>query len=74
MAGLALATAGGIKLAKHLKQDSIPAVNLFSDEVSESTTGGKVGSFLDLEEQATKSLNQLAWSGEEVTGEMLKVL
>lgn len=69
VAGLALATAGGIKLAKHLKQDSIPAVNLFSDEVSESTQEA-VGSFLDLEEQATKSLNQLAWSGEEVTGEM----
>lgn len=69
VAGLALATAGGIKLAKHLKQDSIPAVNIFSEEVSESTQEA-VGSFLDLEEQATKSLNQLAWSGEEVTGEM----
>ena len=67
--GIAAATAGGIALAKHLKQDSIPAVNLFSDEVSESTQEA-VGSFLDLEEQATTSLNQLAWSGEEVTGEM----
>ncbi len=69
VAGLALATAGGIKLAKHLSQDSIPAVNLFSEEVSESTQEA-VGSFLELEEQATLSLNQLAWSGQEVTEEM----
>lgn len=64
--------AGGLAaygLYKHLSQDAIPAVDLFGDEVSENTQKA-VGSFLELEEQATKSLNQLAWSGQEVTGEM----
>lgn len=69
--GIGAATAGGIALAKYLREDSIPAINLFSDEISKSTQEA-VGSFLELEEKATKSFNQLSWSGQEVTGEMVE--
>ncbi|WP_350342343.1 phage tail tape measure protein [Proteinivorax tanatarense] len=72
--GLAIAavaglTAGGIALARHLRQDSIPAMDLFGDEISE-TTQEAVGSFMELNEEATLALNQLSWSGQEVTKEM----
>lgn len=67
--GIAAAGVGAVALAKHLKEDSIPAIELFDETISESTKEA-VGSFLDLEKQATTSLNQLAWSGKEVTEEM----
>lgn len=69
VAAIAAITTGGILLYNHLSQDSIPAVQLFGDEVSESTQKA-VGGFLDLEEKATLALNQLNWSGKEVTEEM----
>lgn len=69
VAALAGLTAGGIALYKHLKEESIPEVDRFGDEVSE-TTQEAVGAFMDLDEQATLALNQLAWSGQEVTQEM----
>jgi len=49
--------------------DAIPEIERFDDTVSEATQEA-VGSFLDLEEQATLSLNQMAWSGATVTEEM----
>lgn len=64
--------AGGIAaygLYKHLSQDAIPAVDLFGETVSESTQKA-VGSFLELNDKATLALNQLSWSGQEVTQEM----
>lgn len=67
--GIAAVTVAGIKLYKHLQEDAIPAVKRFDESVSEATQE-VVGSFLDMEEQATMALNQLAWSGEEVTVEM----
>ncbi|MBC8590605.1 phage tail tape measure protein [Wansuia hejianensis] len=67
--GIAAATAGGIALAKHLQKDSIPAVELFGDEVSESTQKAVEG-FLELEEKATQSLDEMNWKGQEVTKEM----
>ncbi len=67
--GIGAAGLAAVGLARYLKQDSIPAVELFDETISESTKEA-VGSFLDLEEQATISLNQLAWSGQEVTEEM----
>ena len=67
--GIGAAGLAAVGLAKYLKQDSIPAVEIFDETISESTKEA-VGSFLDLEKQATTSLNQLAWSGQEVTGEM----
>lgn len=73
IAGLAAVTAGGIALYNHLKKDSIPAVELFGDTISE-TTKEAVGGFLELEEEATISLNQLSWSGQEVTEEMKESL
>lgn len=69
IAGVAAITAGGTALYNHLSKDSIPAVELFGDEVSESTQRA-VGGFLELEKKATLALNQLNWSGKEVTEEM----
>ncbi|SDM14627.1 phage tail tape measure protein [Sediminibacillus halophilus] len=66
LAGL---TAGGIALYNHLKQDAIPEVELFGDQVSDSTEKA-VGSFMDLNEEATVQLDELAWSGKEVTSDM----
>ena len=47
IAGVAAITAGGTALYNHLSKDSIPAVELFGDEVSESTQRA-VGGFLEL--------------------------
>lgn len=69
IAAIAALTAGGIALYKHMQEDSIPTVNLFGDTVSEATQQA-VGSFMELNEQATLALNQLSWSGQEVTQEM----
>lgn len=72
--GLAIAaitgiTVAGVALYKHLSQESIPAIELFGDEVSESTKKA-VGGFLELNDEATLALNQLSWSGQEVTKDM----
>ncbi len=67
--GIGAAGIAAVGLAKYLKQDAIPAVEIFNDEVSENTKE-VVGSFLDMEKNVTASLNQLAWSGAEVTEEM----
>ena len=63
------AVVGGVALYKHLSEESIPAIELFGDEVSESTKKA-VGGFLELNDEATLALNQLSWSGQEVTKEM----
>ena len=67
--GIAGVAAGAIFLAKKLREDSIPAVDLFGEECSEATKEA-VGGFLELEGKATASLKQLAWSGKEITDEM----
>jgi phage-related minor tail protein len=68
IAGLAALTVGGIALAKEMKKPAIE-VEIFSDKVSESTQKA-VGSYLELDEQATVALNGLAWSQQTVTEEM----
>lgn len=68
VAGLAGIGIAAVKVAKHLSKDAIPEVELFGEGVSEATEKA-VGSFLELEESATKSLNQMLWSGSEVTQE-----
>lgn len=67
--GLAAAGVAAYELYKHLSQDSIPAIELFGDAVSESTRKA-VGGFLELDEQASMALKQMSWSGQEVTEEM----
>lgn len=52
-----------------LSGSAIPEVERFSEGVSENTQKA-VGAFMDLEEEATKNLNQLNWSGQAVTKEM----
>lgn len=60
------AVVGGVALYKHLSQDSIPAIELFGNKISESTKKA-VGGFLELNDEATLALNQLSWSSQEVT-------
>ncbi|WFD12015.1 phage tail tape measure protein [Tepidibacter hydrothermalis] len=72
--GLALAgiTALGVAvygLYNYFSQDAIPEVERFGPEVSESTQKA-VGAFLDLNDTATVSLNELSWSGKKVTKDM----
>lgn len=69
VAAIAGITTAGVALYKHLNQESIPAIELFGDEVSESTQK-TVDGFLQLNEEATLALNQLSWSGQEVTKDM----
>lgn len=59
---------GGVNLVNHLKEDSIPAVTGFGDKVSESTTKAILG-YEKLNDEATTQLNQLFWSGQEITEE-----
>ncbi|MFD0942884.1 phage tail tape measure protein [Savagea faecisuis] len=69
VAAIAALTVAGVALYHHLSKESIPEVQLFGDEVSESTKKA-VGGFLELNDEATLALNQLSWSGQEVTKEM----
>ncbi len=64
---------GAIKLFQNAVSDAIPAVELFSDEVSESTQEA-VGAYLELEDKATKALNTLAWGQREITKKMANEL
>jgi len=69
--GIAIAGAGAAAygLYKYLNEDAIPEIDIFGDSVSENTKEA-VGGFLELEEEGTKALNQLTWSGAVVTEEM----
>ena len=73
VAGIALVGYGAYKLHQHMRQDAIPAVRDFGDEVSDSTKKA-MGGFLDLYDEADRSLKQLAWSGGKVSGEMAENL
>jgi len=68
VAGLAALGIGVYAVSQELSESSIEVEN-WSDKVSEGTAKA-VGSYLDLENQATTSLNQIAWSGQTVTQEM----
>lgn len=65
--GLVIAGVAAVGVAAwNLAQDAIPAVDLFGEGVSDATATA-VGAFLELEEGATTALNQMVWSGQEVT-------
>ena len=55
-----------IEVAKYLKEETIPAVELFDETISE-TTQEAITNFLELEKQAKTSFYQLSWSGATVT-------
>lgn len=67
--GAAAVVAGGIAIAKKLKEDAIPEVDRFGDKVSENTQQA-VGGFMDLTEEANKHLKELAWGHQKITAEM----
>jgi len=58
-----------IKSVENAFSPAIESADLFAKGVSESTAKA-LGSFMDLSDQATISLNQLSWSGQAVTQEM----
>lgn len=62
-----IGTAVGL-VAKELSESSIQ-VESWKNKVSESTAKA-LGSFMDLSDEATTSLNQLSWSGQAITQEM----
>lgn len=68
-AGIGIAAEAGYLLYKELNERVIPEVEIFDETISESTREA-ISSFLDMEKNVTTSLNQLAWSGQEVTEEM----
>lgn len=68
VAGLAAVAVGTVALVNHLNESSLK-FDLFGNKVSEGTKKA-VTAFLDLENHATTSLNQLSWSGKAVTEEM----
>lgn len=65
--------AGGVGLVNHLREDSIPAIEDFGDNVSESTTEA-VLAYKNLNDEATVQLNELSWSGQEISEEMAEQL
>ena len=69
VAGIAAAGYVAYKLHQNMKQDAIPAVREFGDEVSDSTKKAVEG-FMELYDQADVSLKQLKWSGETVSEDM----
>ena len=58
---IAALTVGGIALYHHLKQSSIPAVQLFGKETSASTKKA-VGAYMDLDNKTKKSLMSFEFS------------
>lgn len=68
IAGIGAVVAVGALLVNHLKQDAIPAVDLFAEGTS-SATKKAVQSYLDLDTNATKSLMNLNFSGQAISKE-----
>ena len=68
VAALAALGVGAVVVGKEMSESALQ-VEGWSDKVSESTAEA-VGSFLDLNTQATNAMNQLNWSGTAVTQEM----
>lgn len=64
---------GGVSLVNHLREDSIPAVEDFGDEVSDATTEAVLG-YKNLNDEATVQLNELNWSGQIVSEEIAENL
>ncbi|MET3507032.1 phage tail tape measure protein [Halalkalibacter oceani] len=58
-----------IKGVEYAMSDALPEIELFGEGISEETAKA-VGAFLELNEKATAALNELVWSGQEVTTEM----
>lgn len=58
-----------IKGIRKTSESSIPPVELFGEKISESTKKA-VGSFLELSDKATSSLDKMQWLGKKVTKDM----
>lgn len=67
--GVTLLAQGGYKLYKHLKEEQIPTLTDFGNEVSDSTTKAVLG-YKKLNDDATVQLNLLASSGQAVSQQM----
>lgn len=69
VAALTAVAGAGVYIANKLRKDAIPEVELFGDEVSE-TTAEAAGNFMDMTEEANVALKELSWGQQEVTSEM----
>lgn len=56
----------GIKLYKHMREQTIPAINDFGNKVSQSTTRS-ILAYKKLNDEATVQLNYLYWSGTKIS-------
>ncbi|MGM7635632.1 phage tail tape measure protein [Bacillus sp. Hm123] len=72
VAALAALGFASYKVAEELKKPALES-EVFSEKVSESTQK-VVGSYLKMDEEATLVLNQMAWSQQEVTSNMVDSL
>lgn len=90
--GIGAAVVGGVALAKHLKKDCIPAVDLFGDKTTYTTkqikglgqvtekntvkiskeTKKQLGSYLQLDDKATKAMMSLKFNSTKITKENAK--
>ncbi|MFM1525273.1 phage tail tape measure protein [Helcococcus bovis] len=66
VAGIAGVVIAGKKLYDYMSESAIPQTDLFGEKVSEATKKA-VGGFLKLEEEGSKSLKNLMWSGDTIT-------
>lgn len=60
---------GGFKLWQHMRQDAIPTVRKFGDEVSDSTKQA-VNGFFKLYDETDTTLKKLKWTSGTVTSDM----
>ncbi|MDV2683800.1 phage tail tape measure protein [Alkalihalophilus lindianensis] len=70
---ITLLAEGGYHLYQHMREELIPTITDFGDEVSDSTTEA-VLAYKKLNDDVTTELNGLAYSGQTITGEMAESL
>lgn len=82
-AGIVAAGAGAVLLAKELKKDAVPSVDLFADSIKRGSNGivegtekiseatkNAVSAYMEMDKKATESLLNLQMSGDKITGEI----
>lgn len=66
--GIGAATVAGVKLYRHLKKDSIPAVQLFGEETSKATKEA-IGAYTKLDDEVRKKLMSFRFSNKKISKE-----
>lgn len=71
--GVGLLTATVVTMARGLKEDAIPGVQLFGEEVSE-TTAEAVSDFLEMSKGVSEAFKEVSWSQQTMTAEVAEDL